>query len=352
MSVGVSVVICCYNSAKRLTQTLNHLVTQEVCQGLQWEVLIIDNASTDDTSQVALKYWLGDVSVPLRVVYESQLGLAYARQRGFKEAKYDIVSFIDDDNWICSKWVQLVSEIMNQQPNIGACGGFSEAVCEITPPNWFECYKGSYAVGPQGKVAGDITWTRGYLWGAGLTIRKSAWQQLVNGGFRHLLTGRQGSKFTAGEDSELCFALRLAGWRLWYEPRLQLKHFLPVCRLDWDYLRSIHRGFGSSTVGHDPYLFALKKKPAQNFFKKLKSRIKETWQWQTLEVVKTLLYIYLELFLLFRHLPEGNPKVLKIERQIGRLTELLRIRNTYNLNIHEVQGTMEIYSVVFDRHTL
>lgn len=332
MSLGVSVVICCHNSAQRLPQTLAHLAVQQVREGCQWEVIVVDNASGDETSQVALNSWSADAPAPLRVVYEPQLGLSSARYRGYLEAKYALISFIDDDNWICSEWVQLVSEIMSQYPNLGACGGLNKAMCEVTPPNWFEQYKGCYAVGAQGQEVGDITCTRGQLWGAGLTIRKSAWQQLLSNGFCSLLADRQGSVLTAGGDSELCMALRFAGWRLWYEPRLHLYHYLPAHRLEWRYLRRLCRGFGIASVGYDAYYYAL-----QQNHKNFKEQLRQTWQGQTLILLRSLLRHQIKLLLSFRYPLEGDREVLDLEQKIGRLLELLRRRKTFNLSIREVR---------------
>ncbi|MGH7265987.1 MAG: hypothetical protein ACREMB_14255, partial [Candidatus Rokuibacteriota bacterium] len=56
----------------------------------------------------------------------------------------------------------------------------------------------------------------------------------------------------SGGDAEICFALRLAGWRLWFEPRMRLRHFIQTHRLDWWYLRRLFRGVGASSVGFDP----------------------------------------------------------------------------------------------------
>lgn len=334
MSEGVSVVVCCYNSAERLPRTLGHLAAQHVRDGLQWEVIVVDNASTDDTSRVALTCWPAAAPAPLHVVREPRLGLSYARRRGFGEAKYEIISFVDDDNWVCSEWVQFTSEVMGQQSDVGACGGLTEALCEVTPPWWFERYKDDYAIGAQAQEPGDITWTRGWLWGAGLSVRKSAWQQLVSDGFRFSLTGRQGSGLGAGEEVELCYALRSAEWRLWYDPRLQLRHFLPAHRLKWSYLRSLHRGFGAATVGYDPYYFALKQKPST-----LKESQEYTWQWQVLAALRSLYRYRRKMRLWFRQPMEGDTDALYIEDLVGRLIELLRRRRLYDLKIREVRDT-------------
>ena len=125
--LGVSVVICCHNSLSRLPATLAHLKAQHVGGRIPWEVIVVDNASTDATSAVALDHWRKDAPTTLRVVGEPRLGLTHARERGFLEAKCEIVSFIDDDNWVCPNWIELVSEIMTNHPDMAACGGLTEA---------------------------------------------------------------------------------------------------------------------------------------------------------------------------------------------------------------------------------
>jgi len=82
--LGVSIVICCHNSARLLPKTLSHLKRQRVPDGLSWEVVIVDNASTDDTGRIARGCWAEGGPVCLRVIREPRLGLSYARERGFR----------------------------------------------------------------------------------------------------------------------------------------------------------------------------------------------------------------------------------------------------------------------------
>ncbi|MBE9166963.1 glycosyltransferase family 2 protein [Pleurocapsales cyanobacterium LEGE 06147] len=336
---GVSIIICCHNSANRLPQTLAHLATQKVSVGLPWEVIVIDNASTDRTSQVALSHWSEEAKAPLRVVYEPQLGLSQARERGFLEAQYSFVSFVDDDNWVCPQWIQLVFELMMQHPNIGACGGAIEAICEIEPPWWFERYKGAYAVGLQDMKEGDVTDTRGKLWGAGLTVRRSAWQQLKDQSFCSLLEDRTGTKLSSGGDTELCYALRLAGWRLWYSPKLHLKHFMTAQRLQWSYLRRLSRSFGAASISLEPYHFALD--PNRNTFK---GKLCQRWEWRFLGDLKNLLLRWYILLISFFTDLEGNTEVLAIEGLLGRFIEILQQRKTYNTRFQKIKQIARKYS--------
>jgi glycosyltransferase involved in cell wall biosynthesis len=244
---GVTVAICCHNSASRIRPTLEHLLAQAGAAPHSWEVLLVDNGSTDETIAVAKKTWTAR-DVPLRVVTESRLGLMHARKRAFREATFEYVTFIDDDNWVCPEWISGVEQILNAHPDVAAVGARSEAVFEIPPPSWFAGFRGCYAAGQQWPETGDVTAARGFLWGAGLTIRKAAWQQIHAQGFHSQLEGRRGSALTAGEDNEICQALRLAGWRLYQEPKLSFRHFIPAQRLNWDYLRKIITNFGASSI--------------------------------------------------------------------------------------------------------
>lgn len=232
---GVSIVICCYNSAERLKPTLEHLCHQVVPSDLKWEVVVVDNASTDATEETARALWSEDAPAALRVVCEEQPGLSHARRRGFAAAQYEFVSFIDDDNWVNQDWVATVFELMTQHPEVGACGGKSSPVFDVRPPSWFAARHRSMAIGEQGKTEGDVTVSRGKLWGAGLTIRKQAWRQIEQAGWKLLLEDRKGKLLTSGGDNELCYWLRFLGWKLYYSPRLDLQHYIPRQRFAWQY---------------------------------------------------------------------------------------------------------------------
>lgn len=344
--LGISVIICCHNSEDELPKTIEHLANQEISEDIPWEVLIIDNASKDNTAKVALDCWPKEKADRLRVIHESQLGLIFARYRGLAEAKYEILSFIDDDNWVCPNWIETASALMTQHPEIGACGSKNIPEFDGEKPWWFDLGAKSYAVGDQGpETGGDVTWSKARLAGAGLTIRKTAWQQLIDNGFQSLLVGCKGKALNRGEDTELCFALVLTGWHLWYEPKLQLRHFLTADRLHWHYLRKLRRGGGRATLGFDPYRFALNEYNQNHqisfWWETAPSLSKEShrqiWWQQFIVAIKDLLRNPKSLLKALIWPMEGNTEVLRIETKIGRLTELLKERNSYPLNIEKIR---------------
>ncbi len=333
---GVSFVICTHNGAARIVDTLTHLVAQRIPAGICAEVILVDNASEDGTANLALQCWPRSSPIPLRVVHEPRLGLSYARVRGLTEAGGDLISFVDDDNWLDDDWTTAVIQVMNDHPEAGACGGVARAVCEIPPPWWFERFKSGFAVGPDLSVAADVTEEPSLLWGAGLTIRKSAWLELCKREFDFLLPGRQGQALTEGEDTELCCALRLAGWRLRFDPRLRLRHFLPQDRVRWSHLRARHRAGGISSVGLDPYYFAWRQSRNHARVPAL-DRLRSNWKWQAVSEAAWLLSRRSPGLVLWslRGL-EGKRCVLSAEYSLGRLKKLCQMREVYDQTVRGV----------------
>lgn len=332
MANSISVIICCHNSSHTLPRTLAHLASQRGADDLRWEVIVIDNASTDDTAELARRVWSHEQNAPapLRVVHEPRQGLTHARLRGFDEARHEIISFIDDDNLVSPDWVHLVAEIMSRHPEAGACGGWSDPLFEVEPPWWFENHKIMFTIGPE-MPNKDQPSERDIIWGAGLAVRRQAWEELVSCGFESQLTDRQGKELVGGGDTELCLALRLCGWRLRYDPRLRLRHALAPARLTWHHLRRLHQGDGAASVGLDPYHAALFRDTPDDI-----PPYKSTWTWQYAATCKNMLRHPRRLMSALFFPREGDPDVLWLDHCRGRLRRLRRLRTTYNQSFAHV----------------
>ena len=325
MSPGISVVICCHNSAQRLPETLRHLAAQQVPPSLPWEILVINNASVDDTAAVAVTNWPEPAPAPLRVIDEPQAGLGYARIRAIGEARYEVISFLDDDNWAAPDWVARVATIFAEHPEVGVCGGRSEVATEIEPPAWFGSMTRCYAVGTQFDRNGDVTDAHGrLLWGAGLNIRTTAARQLIEDGFVFLLSGRQGKRLLAGEDTEICFALWASGWHFWYDDALVLRHFMPAERLRWEYVRRLCSGMGNSTALIDLYLLALSRPPFESY-----PAWKKTWIFQFLKSLQKLVVTFLCHPFQCLLQPDGSADALQFVRLKSTVLTLWPMRKFY-----------------------
>ena len=251
---GITVLVCGYNSAQRLPATLSALAGLAQPAGFAVEVLVVDNASTDETTAVAHRT-LAELKpfFPYQVLQEPRPGKSHALAQGFARARYRYVCIVDDDNWLAPNYLNLAWEIMEAHPATGVVGGVGEPQCEITPPAWFSKFALDYAAAPQAPRSGDITLGPGSLYGAGSVVRRSAWAHVHEAGFHSLLTGRHGNSLSSGEDNELCYAFALAGYRIWYDERLRFQHFIPRQRLSWEYVRRLHKGNAESEVSLRPY---------------------------------------------------------------------------------------------------
>src|SRR5690606_1679660 len=260
MKPGVSVIICCYNSAKRLPETLRHLALQKVPSDIPWEVIVVNNASTDDTVHVAEQEWSQyNLSIPFRIVDQPKPGLSNARDKGFEVAEYEYCLFCDDDNWLQSDYVRIAFETMESDPTIGAAGGQGEPVFEGDKPSWFTKGVWGYAIGEQMPESGYVGSNRGYLYGAGLIINKVNWyasQRLLSG---FLSSDRKGNELLSGGDTELCYILSLNQFKLFYNRRLKFKHYLEEKRLTLAYYRKLCFGFGRTQAILMPYKYLMTK---------------------------------------------------------------------------------------------
>jgi glycosyltransferase involved in cell wall biosynthesis len=326
---GISVIICCYNSANRLAPTLYALHSQQDTS-FPWELIVVDNASTDQTATVARRLWPSDAPAPLRIVSEPEPGLSHARKKGLASAKFDVIAFVDDDNWLASDWLRRAHKIFADNPTVAACGGQIIPHYETPAPPWFAPFERSLAVGRQAGKSG-VTQLGHSLWGAGLALRKSTWDALQANGFNFRTEGRKGAQLSSAEDMELSLALQMAGWQLWYEDSLILTHFIPAGRCTWSYIKKLAAGYARSAVLVEPYGHAMMR--GESFRETLKPRV--AWQ-----IAALLVSILRKPHILLRAaLPpsEGNSQYLLLLSMCTRAAALLSQGRNYHLAFHQLR---------------
>jgi glycosyltransferase involved in cell wall biosynthesis len=243
--VRCSVVICTFNGEARIRSTLSALARCVV--DFPVEIILVDNNSHDATAAVAQEFWDQCVSghCTFRAVHEAEPGVAFARRAGVRAARGDIIVFCDDDNWLHPEYLKIAVEVM-QNPEIGAAGGRSEPRIDGPIPSFMYGAGPDYAIGMQALETGDVTDSRGFLWTAGLAVRRLDMVRLYECPGFPLLSGRKGTCLAAGEDAEICAGLVLLGLRLYYDERLRFEHFIEPHRLTIEYLKRLRDGIKAS----------------------------------------------------------------------------------------------------------
>lgn len=246
MVINFTVVICTYNGADRLPNVLDRLRTQIDTEKIQWEVLVVDNNSTDQTQRVVQQYqdiWLNPEQ--LRYCFEAEQGLAIARQRAIEEARGELIGFLDDDNLPMQNWVANAYTFGQRHPHVGAYGSRIEGEFEVPPPANFKRIASLLALTDRGSRVMQYDPQKKVLPpGAGLVVRKQSW--LENVPERCFLQGRFREPYLPGEDLEALLYIQRAGWEIWYNPEMQIFHQIPHWRLEKDYLVNLCRGIGLS----------------------------------------------------------------------------------------------------------
>ncbi|MBE7382824.1 MAG: glycosyltransferase family 2 protein [Leptolyngbya sp. SIO1E4] len=240
-----SVVICTYNGVRKLPRLLESLKLQQNTAGICWEVLVIDNNSSEDILSVVRHYqqdWMADV--PLRYSFEPQQGLAYARRCAVRQVMAPLIGFLDDDNLPHATWVTEVWRFSHQHPRAGAFGSEVQPLYDVPPPVGFQRIASLLAIVDRGDQPFIYTQRRRVLpAGAGMVIRREAW--LAHVPVRPRLSGVANQSLRGkGEDVETLSYIRDAGWEIWHNPAMKVKHHIPAERIQRGYLLELCRSVG------------------------------------------------------------------------------------------------------------
>lgn len=236
----ISIVVCTFNGATRIFSCLSSLISQ--VWTVPFEILVVDNASSDDTTAEVQEYFrteypLGD----WKVLQEPNPGLLNARLKGMSAAKYEWVLFCDDDNVLFPDFLAICQELLEGDRKLGVLGSHGIPEIQGKTPAWFEEYASSYALGPQLKSSNPKRHLD-YVYGACSCYRKKSLLELFENGFSPVLSDRKGNQLISGGDVEWCALMQLLGYRIAYSPRLKFYHQIPASRLSWDYYLRLKEG--------------------------------------------------------------------------------------------------------------
>jgi EAL domain-containing protein (putative c-di-GMP-specific phosphodiesterase class I)/GT2 family glycosyltransferase len=249
--VDFTVAIPTFNGETRLPDVLVRLRSQVETESFSWEILVIDNNSSDRTAQVIREYQANwPSSYPLIYYFCPEQGAAFARQKAVEKARGKLIGFLDDDNLPEKNWVAAAYAFGQNHPQVGAYGSqihgyfFEANNGEELPKNFQEiaCFlaiveRGNtpHLYNPSHKILPP---------GAGLVVRKDVWLKNVP---NRLFLNHQGKEAgMASEDLEALLHIQKAGWEIWYNPEMIVYHKIPNNRLKADYLRLLTRCVGLS----------------------------------------------------------------------------------------------------------
>ncbi len=241
----VSVILPAYKpNGAIFRRTLQYLNRQDL-PSTEWELLIVASG----TPVEELRELSDEVSKEdIRFLYVPEPGLTRARLAGIKDARGDILIFVDDDNFLSPDYLSKALFLLDAYKQVVVAGGKSKPKFEVTPPSWIEkCYRllALRDMGEELKISslsGHVEEYPDYApIGAGMILRRSvALQYAESRGDRIELPDRTAKSLTSGGDNDIVlFCLKSKG-EVAYFPELILHHYIPHKRLQVSYLATLN----------------------------------------------------------------------------------------------------------------
>lgn len=247
----VSVIICTRNRANSLGRTLNSIAQMILPSGFEWELIVVDNGSTDHTREVLGRF---KSTLPVRVIEETVPGLSNARNAGIRDAKGRYIVWTDDDAIVGSNWLGAYITAFRQWPDAAVFGGRIVPVLEGSfPPRWFadnlDILEGIVSRRDFGDQVLPLSIPlRRIPYGVNYAVRATEQRSRLYDKNLGLAPGRS----RRGEEEQVLSAILNSGATGYYIPESVVEHFIPVSMQTESYVFSWYRGQGA-TFAHMEY---------------------------------------------------------------------------------------------------
>jgi glycosyltransferase involved in cell wall biosynthesis len=230
--VEATVIVCTYNRADSLRDTLSALRGLKTLPDRQWEVIVVDNNSKDHTRRLveeARRDW-----PLLRYEFEPQQGLSHARNHGVSCARGEAILFTDDDVLPEPDWLETTLAGLDKY-QVDACGGYIAPIWETPPPAWLtERFYGFLAIRTDRNDDYPITQANQAPFGANMAFRRHVFDTV---GLFNTTRGRKAQTLSSGEDIELFDRLLSAGLAAHFVGGSRVHHKVESYRLCKSYFR-------------------------------------------------------------------------------------------------------------------
>lgn len=231
-SLLASIIICTRNRASYLGHTIRETAKQKLTNGL-FEIIIVDNNSTDHTKEVVEACQSLITTIPLHYFIETEVGLSAARNRAIREAKGQILCFLDDDAVPEREWLARLCNLFAQYEQAMCAGGMIIPNYETKPPLWFDEYhEGFFSPKFTNKHSAHITTYPYYPYGANFAVRMIAFGLV--GKFDPKL-GYRGTNLIPSEETEFLRRIERAGYQIAIDPNAVVRHLIPSERVTENY---------------------------------------------------------------------------------------------------------------------
>ena len=240
-NVVVSVIICSYNRANYIVQALKSLSAQSLHKS-KFEVIVVDNNSTDDTESVCSVYMKENTDLNAFYLTETQQGSSFARNTGAKHANGELLVFMDDDAVAEKYFLENIVRFFNNNPKAGGLGGRIIPLYIPHEPKWMSHFVSSLVGNFHYSETVKEFSKEKYPLESNMTVRKKDFDAI--GGFSENLPGVKGTLRIGGEGKDFFFRLKALGKSIFYDPSVQVQHVVETSKLTRAYMYRVASGIG------------------------------------------------------------------------------------------------------------
>ncbi|NNE27746.1 MAG: glycosyltransferase family 2 protein, partial [Saprospiraceae bacterium] len=239
----ISLIICTYNRIKFLPECLDSCAAQDLPNDA-FEIIVINNNCTDGTTEFVNGFIQRHPGLGMRHFIETQQGLSYARNRGIKESKGDIIVFIDDDAIVKPDYLRLILGYFESHHDMKGGGGKVVAKFESGKPHWYNKFSAPMFCSEHLKGDAIFKYKEGdYPFGCNMFFHRSVIDSEV---YFDPALGRKGTGLLAGEEKAIFKRIQQAGHAIYYFPEIMALHQIDDYRMEQTYLDNISIGNGAS----------------------------------------------------------------------------------------------------------
>jgi glucosyl-dolichyl phosphate glucuronosyltransferase len=255
--VDASVIICTWNNSRRLALTLEAMGRCVIPDGVRWEVVLVNNGSTDDTRAVARR--LAE-TFPLVYVEEPRPGLSRAKNRGLRAAAGHLLVFADDDVTPCQEWIARYWTAYQERPVGYYFGGPIVSEYEGGPPDGELLRIAGHSIagldwGREGRALNESERLYPANWACPAAAIRAAGAFDPDLGLDSSLGKRR-----IGETFDMMDRLARLGLSPWYTPEARITHFVPRAKVTIDFMGQNAEAIGMYSVrAARPHSFLLRR---------------------------------------------------------------------------------------------
>ena len=243
--IRLSLVIATYNRAEQLMITLDSVAAQQ-CSCGEWECVVVDNNSQDDTRERVERFIAEHPELNIRYIFEQRQGLSHARNAGIAASVGDIIAFIDDDERIVEEFVEAYITLFDSYPDAMAAGGKIIADYPTGRPRWMSHYPELPIANPMDFGEEVKPFPKNRIPGGGnMAMRRTVFATI---GVFDTSLGRTGKRLIGGEESDLFERMAKFSMRCYYVPRAVMYHIIPQEKLTVDYFTRLCYNVGVSQL--------------------------------------------------------------------------------------------------------